>query len=221
MGGVAGDAVREIDQRVRAGGGERAPLGQPRLGAQVGVDEGAGAVGAPVEDREAGGGRAERAGHADEVARPRPVTADERALVVGPADDGHADHERRSARDVAARDRRLRPCRERPHPARQLEDAGGVDVRRHDDRDVGLARLGAHGREVRQRGGERAMACVGRRRRPEPEVHALDHRVDRCHRVAPRADHRGVVAAAAHHALAGRPELRDDRVDEAELVRGC
>jgi len=52
VGGVAGDAVGEIDQRVRAGGGERAPLGQPRLGAQVGVDEGAGAVGAPVEDRE-------------------------------------------------------------------------------------------------------------------------------------------------------------------------
>ena len=65
------------------------------------------------------------------------------------------------------------------------------------------------------------MAGVGRRRRPEPEVHALDHRVDRRNRVAPRADHRGVVAAAAHHALAGRPELRDDRVDEAELVRGC
>ena len=73
--------------------------------------------------------------------------------------------------------------------------------------EVGLARRDAHRREVGQRGGQRAVADVGRRRLAEPEVRPVDHHVDGRDGERVAADDRGVVADPAHDA-SRRPGAR-------------
>ena len=96
--------------------------------------------------------------------------------------------------------------------------SAGADVRRDAECDVGLAGLGAHRREIRQRGRERAVPDVrgGRPRRVEPEVDALDHRVDARdgerggrarRRRRPRPSARSRSERGAHQPLEGGDQL--------------
>ena len=175
----------------------------------------------PSQDRQPRAGVAERAGHADEVARPRAVAPDERRRVVGPADDGHGERQRRAARDVAAGDRRRRSRAASACAAPNSSStsscpspAGSTSAR------YASPGVGAHRGEVRQRAGERAVADVGERGDPSAsaEVHALDHRVDATSpRTAAAAHDRGVVAEPAHDARASCTAAPLERLDQREL----
>ena len=151
--------------RARAGRRQRAAGRQTRLGAQVRGDEGVGTARPSLEHRQAGRGPAERARDAHAVARAGAVAPDELVLVVGPAHDGDRDRQHRRAHEIAAGDRRLRPGGQRLHGARDLRHGLGVQVVGNAQRDVGLARVGAHRGEVRQRRRHRAVPGVGRRQR--------------------------------------------------------
>ena len=88
------------------------------------------------------------------------------------------------------------------------------------ERDVGLAGVGGHRRDVGERGGQRAVPDVLEPRRAvtEQEMHALGHRVDARDREGARADDRGVVADPADHARRARlHELLEGR-DQLELA---
>ena len=87
--------------------------------------------------------------------------------------------------------------------------------------EVGLAGRGAHRGEVGQRGGERAVADVGRRGLAEPEVGAVDHDVDGRDGERVAADDRGVVAEPAHDARAVAARERGaDRLDQRRARDG-
>jgi hypothetical protein len=122
----------------------------------------AGLVRAALEHREPGGGGAERAGHADEVARLRAGAADERVLGPGPADDRDGEREHRSGDDVAAGDRRPGRLGELLGALVERKRLGVGHGRRQDDAEVRLSRRDAHRREVGERRGERAVPDVGR-----------------------------------------------------------
>ena len=106
--------------------------------------------------------RAERAGHADEVARARAVAPDELLLALGPADDGHRDAQR-PARATTSPPAICVPRLdgERRGAAHERERSCFAEPARQPEREVGLARLGAHRREIRQRRRQRAVADLG------------------------------------------------------------
>ena len=183
--GVGGEPVGEVDHRVRAARGERRPLAQARQRGAAGAHERrrrpARAPSSTASPR--GRGCAERAGDADEVARPGSVAPDQLLARVGPAGDGDA----RVSTGARRRRRRRSWCAfsaQRLHarapvraPAARRSRAGSAQ------RDVGLAGLGAHRGQVGERAGHCSVADLGRRRPAlgEAEVHALDHRVDGGH----------------------------------------
>ena len=72
------------------------------------------------------------------------------------------------------------------------------------DSEVRLSRLGAHRREVRHRGRQAAVAEVPHRGRRQPEVDALDERVDRRDRQSPRSGPPPHRRRRHHHAIPAR-----------------
>ena len=163
-------------------GGQGAPLGQARLGPQVGAHE---ARRRRARGRRARPGPAAAAPSAPVTTTPSPGRAPSRptssslvsaqpVTVTASVSDGRA-HE------VAARDGRRRALGQRLHRAHAVEHRVGPEAVGHAHGHVRLAGVGAHRGEVRQRGGQRAVAGVGRGDpgMVEAEVHAVDHRVDR------------------------------------------
>jgi hypothetical protein len=154
----------------------------------------------PSSSRSAG--PAARPGHPDEIAIPGAVAADELIGALGPADRGDRDDQHGSDDDVAAGDRHAAGRRELRRGAHQLEGALLGEAAREDQHDIRLARFGAHGGEVRQRGRERAPSNL-RGRQPalaQAEVDALDERVHRRHAHSSREHDRRVVPDPAHEA---------------------
>ena len=225
MARVGGEPVAQVDHRA----GARAARARRRRPAAARAAGGArpgrrprARGGAPFEQR--AGPAAEPPSSPvthDLVARPRAVAADERVRVVGPA--GHADRDGQAVRrdHVAARDRDARPrAASSSMPATSARAASGVEPARQRERDVRLARLGSHRRQVGEGGGERLVADVGGRVRVEREVRAVGHGVDRHDREPARANDRRVVAGAAHEPLAARLEQLLERRDQVELAHG-
>ena len=135
----------------------------------------------------------------------------------------HRDRERRSGHEVAARDRDPAVGGQRLGAGVQLQHVVVGELRRKHDRQIRLARLGAHRGEVRQRPRQRPVAGVARRpAAAEPEVRAVDHHVGRHRRHSARAHHRAVVADPAQHARAGPPlERGRDRLYETQFPGGA
>ena len=206
---------------MRAGTREPSALLEARLGPQVRRHERLGAIGAALQDRKPRRRRADRAGDRDDIAGSRAVTPDEVAVLVGPAGDGHRDRQCGRLDDVAAGDRRPGAGGEGLHRRDELDGLVAAEARGRAEDDVRLARVGAHGGEVRQRRGEGSMAGVGRRdaRVVEAEVHAVDHRVDARDGERPRADHRGVVAHPPHDALGAPRQILPGWISSCDSSR--
>ncbi len=94
-----------------------------------------------------------------------------------------------------------------------------LDMRGNPQRDVGLACLCPHRRDIRQRPRQRLPADVLEARLGvvEAEVRALDDRVDRRHAQLQRFDDRRVVADAAHESPSAHFQRGGDRLDQREL----
>ena len=156
--GVDAEPVRDVHQRVRVRG-ERAAFLEPQRRAHV----------APLAERRAGG--AERAGHDEHVAGPRPRAAGNARAA---AERGHRDDERRALRRVAADDgdtglgQALGRARPRP-PSGSTPGATSVTSSASGSR--------ARGGEVAQVDGRSTPAEVAPGEPVEPEVDALDERV--------------------------------------------
>ena len=220
MTGVGGDAVAEVDERVRACPRQRPSLGQPRERAKIGGDQLVRPVGTAVQQREPGRRRAERPCDADPIARPRAVAAGQLGLVVGPSHDRDRERQRGRPRHVATADRHAGVGGERLHAAHALRRGVGAEALRDPHRDVGLAGLGPHRGDVREGCRERAPARVGRMhvRVLEPEVDPVDHRVDADDLDRAGTDDRGVVADPAHDAIGAVGEQLLERGDQRALA---
>ncbi|MEJ7718177.1 MAG: hypothetical protein WKF31_09520 [Thermoleophilaceae bacterium] len=155
-----------------------------------------------------------------QVARPRSVAVDERPLVVGPSHDGDREEHRVGGDHVAAGHHRAGALGERLHPVHHRERPGGVGAPRQREADVGLARLGPHRGEIRERRGQRLVADVGGAVGRQLEVDPVGREVGRGDRHAPGPDHRGVVARPPEHARSTRAEAGLDRRYELELTHG-
>ena len=173
---------------------------------------------AAVEDLDAGGGAAQRPGDAHEVADDGAVAAGERAR--GPPDDRHRDEPDRRGDDVASGDGHPRGGGECVGAAHQLERRRGIEAAADAQRDVGLAGVGAHRREVGERACERPVAGIGGGHPVEAEMLVLDHRVGRDDGALPAHPYdRGVIADRALDAVAPRARDRGDRLDQGALVQ--
>ena len=140
------------------------------------------ARGTPLEHRQRGRGGAERAGHADQVARPRAVAPDQLVLVLGPADDGHRYRQRRgrarrrrrrSPCSVAARERAVRRARARARRS-SAKPAGRPSARYASP---GCAPIAARSDSAEASARWPTSAALAQPSL-QAEVRALDHRVD-------------------------------------------
>ena len=172
---------------VAPAGRQRAALGEPGLEA---------AVGAPPA---AVGRRAERAGHADQVAGARAVAAHQLGLGLRPARHGHGHHQR--AARTTSPPAIVTPQRSASAaiPPTSSSASDSPKSAGQGERHVRLAGVRPHRREVGERGRQRLVADVAGVCGGALEVHALGDRVDRRDRHRPGAHHRGVVARPAHH----------------------
>ena len=226
--GVAGKAVGKVDHRAHPRLRERAPLAQARERLAHARERGlarGGAPGAAVHDRQRGCARTESAGDADQVRGTRAVASDERARLIGPADGRDRDRQSGGGDHVAAEERRAGAQREGVGGAHELQRTPLAEVGRKSQHQVRLAGVGAHRREVRERGRERPVPDLVRGGAPVPEaeVDAVDHRVDRGDAHRSRTHHSGVVAAPAQHPRGGARarQLRRDGVDQGALGDAC
>ena len=198
----------------------RAPCPRPAAGAGAARARSRLDVGherrAPFHHRQRCGRGAKLAGHADEIARLGAFAGS--GLLARTASHAVTDTVTNSAGEGRRRRPRSRSRWPRELVGTEREGEGVVlgEPRRESEKEEGLARRRADRREVRQRSCERAVADLPGRRPAiaEPEVHTLDHRVDRAG--AQRAPARTTaasspiprIAAARLRGCAARPRSR-------------
>src|SRR5690606_12625096 len=211
------ETVREVDHgRRRALRRERPAQRDAWLGAGEAPPQGGCGI-TPLRPRAHGrGAPAERAAHPHLVAGACPLPAD--GTLRAP-ERGEVEEERpRRGRQVAPQHRRPARGGRGPHaPLDRVEI--DVPAGRGGERDEHPHRLGAHGRDVAERGRGRPPADLLVREPGAPEVHVLDREV-RAHHPTP-LEHRGVVAGAERDARRERRIARGEGADEVELAAGA
>ena len=138
------------------------------------------------------------AAHVEFIARAR-ATATKQVPRLDGAADGDVDKQhRRSARCCRRPVAHARPAPPRRGPCTSSATHRASRVARQPEREQRDARFGAHRRDVAQVDVQRAVPDVGGRAERAREMHAVDLHVGRqhVHVVAPRHDHRGIVADA-------------------------
>ncbi|MBV9607387.1 MAG: hypothetical protein JO027_19895 [Solirubrobacterales bacterium] len=173
------------------------------------------------EQRQPGSRASQPAGDAHPIAGPRPVPSDQLVRVVRPADHGERHRESGGAGDVATGDHHADVLGQGVGALHERGRRLGPEAAGQPKHQVGLARSGAHRGQVRHGAGQRAVPDLLRAQLIGAEVDAVNHGIDRGHRVAVSPDHRRVVADRADHAAARAPQQGLERADQLELAQRC